>query len=614
MKRNKILILSISLLTSLSILSSCSTSFKIKGDVYLTGIGSFNTGLNYSYFDDYKLEKDSEINAYKIENAKFYVGDIFNVESTETGIIDISYNLDSEAFIENNVSLDSDGYINVLKTGTYNIYVYKKSIDITLGEGTQSNLEDKKIDEEVIIDFYANGDQHGVLEETTYNDKTLPSMPEYVSFINDQIEKSEGEVILLSNGDLWQGTYESNFNYGALLNQIIEDVGYVSMTLGNHEFDWGQDIIRENKENTSVTYLGANIVDRETGELVDYARPYIIEEKAGLKIGIIGVIGRGQLTSITSTMIEDIDFLSEESIIESYSDKLRVTFGCDVVVTSFHTGTSDCRSTFRNLSKESEVSGKPYIDAAFTSHDHAANYGSSNGINYVNSGNNNQNLSHLQLTYNNGDVSVTTTENLSTSTVYLEYEEDLNTRETIDLYCDETVKEKGNQIAGEIDSTFSETKEVPNMMAKAMFEYVENEGYDIDLAIVNDGRANLYQGEVTYSNLLDAIPFFNKTVIVEVSGIEAATVGKNNFYYSDDTNSIENKTYLDTYTIAIYDYILYHQSTSRVYDNFSYSLQNYGVIGYLDKYPCDILFDYMKELDSLIKAKDYTSSNFTFLG
>ncbi|MCD8209408.1 MAG: 5'-nucleotidase C-terminal domain-containing protein [Coprobacillus sp.] len=590
--------------------------------MYLVGYGSYVNGLNY--------DKDSGVALKTIESSRYRyvqevtdlylsVGDVFQIIPEEGEYIIENYNTDSEAFVGNNVTLYNDNQVDILKSGYYNIKVTydgdtkEQWVDITFGKDTTDNLNPEVVTTPITIDFFANGDQHGVLEETQYNSETLPSMPEYVSFIYEQIENCEGSSILLSNGDLWQGTYESNFNYGALLNEIINEVGYVSFTLGNHEWDWGEEVIRENKSHSQVPYLAANVVYRDTEEIVNYAQPYTIVEKDGLKIGIIGVIGKGQITSITSTMVDDIEFLYEEDAIIEYSDRLRTEFGCDLVIASMHAGTSDERSTMRDLSKVSDVSGKPYVDAAFTAHDHKATYGTMSGLAYANSGDNNQNLSHISLTYDSGEVTYNTIENLSTSEVSETYIEDIRTRELIDTYCDDEIKNKGNEIVGSIDSTFSDTKEAPNMLAQAMYEYVTSSGYSIDVAICNEARAKLYKGDVTYRNLLDAYPFFNKTIIMEVTGIELSTVAKSNYYYSPDSSLSINATYSDTYTIAICDYLAFHTGTNRAYDNFFASSDPFVIKGELEKYPCDIVYDYIKGKGGSLLASDYVGSNFSFL-
>ena len=68
-----------------------------------------------------------------------------------------------------------------------------------------------------------------------------------------------------------------------------------AFVIGNHEFDWGLDKIAryadgdpENGE-ADFPFLAANIVCE--GKKLDWTEDYVIVEREGFKIGIIGVIG-----------------------------------------------------------------------------------------------------------------------------------------------------------------------------------------------------------------------------------------------------------------------------------------------------------------------------------
>jgi glycosyltransferase involved in cell wall biosynthesis len=63
------------------------------------------------------------------------------------------------------------------------------------------------------------------------------------------------------------------------------------MTLGNHEYDWGEDYILENYELAEFPFLAINIYDNDTNKLVEYCQPSVMVEKSGVQIGIIGAIG-----------------------------------------------------------------------------------------------------------------------------------------------------------------------------------------------------------------------------------------------------------------------------------------------------------------------------------
>ena len=50
---------------------------------------------------------------------------------------------------------------------------------------------------------------------------------------------------------------------------------------------------------------------------------YKIVERDGLRIGIIGGIGEGQITSITSTVWENLTFTNPSVVVKKLSDELR---------------------------------------------------------------------------------------------------------------------------------------------------------------------------------------------------------------------------------------------------------------------------------------------------
>lgn len=60
------------------------------------------------------------------------------------------------------------------------------------------------------------------------------------------------------------------------------------MVIGNHKFDWGIDNLRERAVQSKFSYLCAIIVEKTTGRPINFVEPYVILEKAGVKIGIIG--------------------------------------------------------------------------------------------------------------------------------------------------------------------------------------------------------------------------------------------------------------------------------------------------------------------------------------
>lgn len=109
--------------------------------------------------------------------------------------------------------------------------------------------------------------------------------------------RAENEnTLVLDNGDTIQGNYNHLFLTEEYLNSNINpmvlaltEIGYDAMTLGNHEFNYGMnilDIIKNQLEAGGTNVLCANLY--KDGERV--FDPYIIKEYDGIRVAVIGVV------------------------------------------------------------------------------------------------------------------------------------------------------------------------------------------------------------------------------------------------------------------------------------------------------------------------------------
>ena len=393
-----------------------------------------------------------------------------------------------------------------------------------------------------------------------------------------------------------------------MLNEVTEYLNYDCFNIGNHEFDWGQVNIANNEAHSSVPFLGANIVNYATKQSVDYLQPFTIVERNGVKVGIIGVIGPAQWTSITSKMVNDIEFASIEDVAKKYSDRLRDEFKCEVVALLNHSATEvGAASVAWALTKNSEKTGQKYVDAFFFGHDHTASAGSVRPTTikapYTNSGNNGHTLGHITLDIEDGKVKDMSG---TSSVIYPDgtYSEDLGVKEIIDKYATSEVKAKAEEVVGSAVDGFSSDSEAPNLMAKSIYEYVKGNGTDVDMVFVNTGRATIPSGDVTYTLLSDVFPFFNKIVVMNANGSDIKSAARSGGYYMPTVLTIDPAR---NYRVATYDYEAYHMSLSRNYDYF----HGFSVIKEYNKYPADILADYWKTFSTPLNANDYKGEHFT---
>ncbi|MBQ4510565.1 MAG: hypothetical protein II984_07560, partial [Clostridia bacterium] len=189
----------------------------------------------------------------------------------------------------------------------------------------------------VVIDLYSINDLHGKFCDSSIQ----PGVDELGTFFENK-KNEDDHIVLLSAGDMWQGSAESVLTYGKIMVEWMNELGFTSMTLGNHEFDWGEEAIKENLKVADFPFLAINIYDRITGKRAEYCTPSIVVERGDIQIGIIGAIG-DCYSSISSDMVTGVTFkVGNEltNLVKEEASRLRES-GVDLIVYSLHDGNNN---------------------------------------------------------------------------------------------------------------------------------------------------------------------------------------------------------------------------------------------------------------------------------
>ena len=152
----------------------------------------------------------------------------------------------------------------------------------------------------------------------------------------DSVRKADGpeNVLLLHAGDFCQGSaYFSEFG-GKVEVELLNANHYDAVTLGNHEFDNGIEALGELLSGLEAPVVVCNY-DFSPFEAGKYIKPYLIVEKAGRKIGIIGVLCslKDMLAGDIANRIPEFDMIPT---VQKYANELRPQ--CDLVIALTHIG------------------------------------------------------------------------------------------------------------------------------------------------------------------------------------------------------------------------------------------------------------------------------------
>lgn len=403
----------------------------------------------------------------------------------------------------------------------------------------------------VVVDLYAINDLHGKFNDS---DSDI-GVDELTSYLKASAESDE-HSILLSSGDMWQGSSESNLTGGLIITEWMNELDFAAMTLGNHEYDWGEEPVVKNAEAAEFPFLGINIYDRETNERVEYCEASVTVDLGLIEVGIIGAIG-DCYSSISSDKVEDIYFKTGDeltALVEDEAERLRGE-GVDVIVYSLHDGYGRSSSGIKNItgnqisSYYSPSLSRGVVDVVFEAHTHQ-NYvlRDSYGVYHMQGGGDNDGITHAEMSVNfvTGSVSVDTAEFVREST-YDDLEGDALIDELLAKYADEIAK--GEVVCGTNNATRGST-ELKNLVAKLYYEYgVEAWGEEYDIALGGGfisvrSPYDLPAGEVKYAQLATLLPFDNDILLCSISGRDLLskfinTQNSNYYIYRSGTDEID---------------------------------------------------------------------------
>lgn len=431
--------------------------------------------------------------------------------------------------------LRTPGKVEVtISKDTYEDYVFTINVE---NDGTYVETQQ--------IDLYSVNDFHGSFLE---NGSEI-GMSKLGAFLKDQ---KDNDAIILSAGDMWQGGVESNLTQGKIVVDAMNEIGFDAMTVGNHEFDWGLDVLEENINLMDFPMLAANGYEKETNTRFSFFKPYTIVEKNGVKVGIIGTGAESLPTDITYSVSQYLDFKEQIPIIKLYSDELKIEHDCDAVILLAHDG--GCYNyegdpyLYEEVCEVSSLSNETYVDAIFLGHDHDEKSGKYKDIPYAEGGSNGEYVSHIVLNFEKvgDDYQIVKSDVETISTAYsgrFDKEDDSITA-LLDKYADELAQ------ADRVICTFTSYKsrnDILDLVCDAMIAYANDPKHEsiliddqkVTAAFHNTGgvRDSAESGDFTYRDLIKVLPFDNTYCIAKLTDQQFDTWNNSSNYYKGSKGS-----------------------------------------------------------------------------
>jgi len=149
--------------------------------------------------------------------------------------------------------------------------------------------------------------------------------------------KENENILVLSGGDNWTGPAISTWFQGESMVDVMNAMGYDASVIGNHEFDFGLDVLKQRLGEANFPYLSANIRYKDSGQIpTDLGiEPYAIVELNGLNVGLIGLTTTNTEYTTNPENIGDFDFISYVRALREVVPEV-VAAGSDLILVPSH--------------------------------------------------------------------------------------------------------------------------------------------------------------------------------------------------------------------------------------------------------------------------------------
>jgi 2',3'-cyclic-nucleotide 2'-phosphodiesterase/3'-nucleotidase len=362
-------------------------------------------------------------------------------------------------------------------------------------------------------------DFHGALVEAGKN----PGIAKLGQYIMEGTNKNPQGTLILSAGDMFQGSPDSNMLYGKTVVEAMNKIGFDAMVVGNHEFDWGLETLKRQIRQAKFPYLGANVIDKRTGKTAEFLKPYVILKKNGVDIAVIGLATPETAFKSTPKVVGDFIFADPVQTVRDLLPTVRKK--AKVVIILSHLGCTIDQNTGEIGGEAADLAqGVQGIDLIITGHTHQNIVGKVNGIPVIQAGQYGRCVGKVNLVYTPAAKMVVSSVTSLTALPTPGLKADPGLAELLEKSQAEIGPVK-NTIVGKTLWEMSHERSKVSLLGQWSTD-VMREATKADIAFLNGGglRTAIPAGNITVGKLYEVMPFDNTLYVVELSGEQVLQV------------------------------------------------------------------------------------------
>ena len=343
--------------------------------------------------------------------------------------------------------------------------------------------------------------------------------------------KANPASLLVDVGDLYQGTAASYNNEGKLFVDLLGKFEYDAWVLGNHDFDWGPEVLKTNIGSSKTAIITANLIGAPEKVI-----PWKMVEAGGFKIALVGLITPGLPFWLTPETLGGIKPSEtgpalKKAIAQAKSEK------ADAIVVLGHFGLKD-EDDFANPLRET-IAAVEGADVFIAGHTHvhvpSLEIGSTlfTQANYFGI-----NCGKIDLTF---DLSSRKLISKSAETAYMDSKVEMDPA-VIDLTQPE-LKKASEQLARKLTTLEAPIKgkgrnsPLARFLCETFSEALKRNGTPVDAIFHGTfGTPEIPAGEVTVADAWEILPYENIFVTAELTPAQLLEIiAEDRTTYSDRT-------------------------------------------------------------------------------
>lgn len=349
-----------------------------------------------------------------------------------------------------------------------------------------------------------------------------------VTAIGDRRKALEGQnVLLLNGGDNFQGSLFYTTYKGAAEAEFLNQMKFDAMTVGNHEFDDGEDALVPFLENIQFPVLSANVHPNAQSKVGDRIKPSLVLDVGGQKIGIIGAVTND--TPEVASPGPNITIEDDIKTITAEVEKLKAQ-GVNKIIALTHVG----------YPRDKELIAKiPGVDAVVGGHSHSllsntdakaegpyptmVDNPDGYKVPVTQAASYSKYLGEFQIVFDDNGVvkqakgdPLFLDKSIKPDEAVLARIKELGA--PIEELKSKEVSETTKPIDGSRESCRTRECEMGNLVADAILDRVKGQG--VTIVVQNGGglRASIDQGKVTMGEVLTVLPFQNTLATFQLTG------------------------------------------------------------------------------------------------